>query len=95
MSVSSEIRRRRPTPSITSGASHYSKEEWDDAVKAFSAVLQSYPDSKRVPESLYYRADSLAKLGRWQEANDTLKDLRKRFPDNRLAKQGLTVKQPR
>jgi TolA-binding protein len=76
------------------GSIHYSNQQWDDAVKSFDVLLQTYPDSKRVPESLYYKADSLASLGRLPEANDTLKDLRKRFPDNRLAKQGLTVKPP-
>jgi TolA-binding protein len=77
------------------GSIHYSKEEWEDAVKAFDTVLQNYPDSRRTPESLYYKADSLAGLGRSQDANNTLKDLRKRFPDSPLAKQGLTVKPPK
>jgi TolA-binding protein len=77
------------------GSIHYSKQEWDDAVKAFTILLETYPDSKRAPESLYYKADSLANLGRWPEANDAQKDLRKRFPDNPLAKKALTVKQPR
>ena len=76
------------------GSIHYSNQEWENAVKAFSILMQTHPDSKRVPASLYYKADSLAKLGRWQEANDTLKDLRKRFPDNPMAKQALTVKPP-
>ena len=77
------------------GSIHYSKEEWEDAVKAFDTVLQNYPDSRRTPESLYYKADSLARLGRSQDANNTLKDLRKRFPDSPLAKLGLTVQPPK
>jgi TolA-binding protein len=76
------------------GSIHYSNQEWDDAIKAFNSLLQTYPDSKRTPESLYYKADSLAKLGRRPEANDTLKELRRRFPDNPLAKQSLTVEPP-
>jgi TolA-binding protein len=76
------------------GSIHYSKQQWDDAVKSFDALLQTYPDSKRAPESLYYKADSLARLGRWSDADDTLRELRRRFPDNRLAQQGLTVKPP-
>jgi TolA-binding protein len=76
------------------GSIHYSNQEWDDAVKAFDALLQTYPDSKRVPASLYYKADSLARLGRATEATDTLKDLRKRFPDDPLARRGLSVKPP-
>jgi TolA-binding protein len=77
------------------GSIHYSKGEWEEAVKAFDGLQQNYADSRRVPESLYYKADSLAKLARWQEANETLKDLRKRFPESPLAKQPLTVKQPK
>jgi TolA-binding protein len=77
------------------GSIHYSNQEWDAAVQAFNTLLQTYPDSKRTPESLYYKADSLARLGRSPEANDTLQELRKRFPDNHLAKQGLTAKPPR
>jgi TolA-binding protein len=76
------------------GSIHYSNQEWDEAVKAFNMLLQTYPDSKRAPESLYYKADSLARLGRSTEATDALKDLRQRFPDSPLAKQGLTVKPP-
>jgi TolA-binding protein len=76
------------------GSIHYSNQEWDEAVQAFTNLLATYPDSKRTPESLYYKADSLARLGRWPEANDTQKDLRKRFPGNPLARKGLTVKPP-
>ncbi len=77
------------------GSIHYSKQEWEDAIKAFNVSLETYPDSNRTPESLYYKADSLARLGRWPEANDTLKDLRRHFPDNPLAKRSLIVKPPR
>ena len=63
-------------------------------MKAFDVLLQTYPDCKRVPESLYYKADSLARLNRWPEANEALKELRKHFPDNPLAKQALSVKPP-
>ena len=77
------------------GSIHYSNAEWEDAAKAFTVLLETYPDSKRTPESLYYKADSLARLGRWPEANDAFADLRKRFPNSTLAKRGLTVKPPR
>lgn len=76
------------------GSIHYSDQEWADAVKAFDTLLQAHPDSNRTPEALYYKADSLARQGRWPEATDALKDMRKRFPNSPLAKQGLTVKPP-
>jgi TolA-binding protein len=76
------------------GSIDYSNQQWDDSVKAFGVLVQSYPTSDRVPDALYYKADSLARLGRMPEAMDTLKDLRKRFPDNPIAKRSLTVKSP-
>jgi TolA-binding protein len=38
------------------GSIHYSNQEWDDAVKDFNALVQNYPDSKRMPETLHYKA---------------------------------------
>ena len=67
-------------------------QEWEDAVKGFDVLLKAHPDSKRAPAALYYKADALAKLGRATEASDTLKELRKRFPDNPLARQSQTIK---
>jgi TolA-binding protein len=76
------------------GSIHYSKSEWGEAVKAFDLVLKNYSDSRRVAEALYYKGDSLARMGRWPEADATLKDLRKRFADSPLAKQSLSIKAP-
>ena len=71
---------------------HYSNKEWDDAVKAFDLVLQNYSDSTRVPFALYYKADSLAHSGHAPEAEDVLRELRKKFPNHQLAKQSLSTK---
>jgi len=76
------------------GEIHYSNEEWDGAVKAFDLLLENYPDSKRVPDALYYKGICLGKLGRWPEATETLKDLRKRFPNNPMARLSLSIKPP-
>ena len=74
------------------GSIHYSKQEWDDAVKAFDVLLQNYPDSRRVPEALFYKGDSLNNQSLWPEANETFKDLRKRFPNHPTAKKSLSIK---
>jgi TolA-binding protein len=74
------------------GEIHYSNEDWDGAVTAFDLLLQNYPDSRRVPDALYYKGFSLGKLGRWPEAAETLKDLRKRFPTSPMAKLSLNIK---
>ena len=76
------------------GLIHYSNEEWDDSAKAFDVLLQNYPDSRRVPEALYYKGYCLGKLNRWTEANDTLKDLRRRFATSDVARKSLSIKPP-
>jgi TolA-binding protein len=73
---------------------HYSTQDWDDAAKAFDLLLTTYPDSKKVPEALYYKGDCLGKLGRWPEAAETEKNLRQRFPNDPFAKLSLNIKPP-
>jgi TolA-binding protein len=57
-------------------------------------VLQNYPESKRIAESLFYKGKSLVELGRRPEANDAFKVLRQRFPGSALAKESAAVKPP-
>ena len=85
---------RRLRRFTTSAASIIDK-EWDDAVRAFDVLLQSHPDNKKlIPEALYYKADSLARLNRLADADQTLADLHKRFPNDAMSKRSLTVKPP-
>lgn len=72
----------------------YSNKDWEGAEKAFDLLVQAYADSKRVPESLYYKGDCLGKLGRWPEATEAAKDLRKRFPNDPFAKLSVNIKPP-
>jgi len=77
------------------GSIHYSNRAWTDAVTAFDVVLEKYPDNKQhAAEALYYKGDCLGKLGRWTEAGEVLKELRRRFPNSSLARQSLSIKPP-
>src|SRR5450432_864937 len=59
---------------------------FDDAVQAFDAVLERYPDNPKTPDALYGKADALAHGGRRPEAATEFKDFLARFPTHSLAR---------
>ena len=59
---------------------------FDDAVKAFDAVLERYPDNPKTPDALYGKADALAHGGHKAEAAAEFKDFLTRFPTHSLAR---------
>jgi TolA-binding protein len=59
---------------------------FDDAVKAFDAVLERYPDNPKTPDALYGKADALAHGGHRAEATAEFKDFLSRFPTHSLAR---------
>jgi TolA-binding protein len=59
---------------------------FDDAVKAFDAVLERYPDNPKTPDALYGKADALAHGGHKAEAAAEFKDFLARFPTHSLAR---------
>ena len=59
---------------------------YEDAVKAFDAVLERYPDNPKTPDALYGKADALAHAGRKTEAASEFKDFLARFPTHSLAR---------
>jgi TolA-binding protein len=71
---------------------HQSQDDLEGAVKEFEAVVKNYPNSKKVPDALFYKGKCLILLGRTGEAADTFKELRKRFPTHDLARQSLSIK---
>jgi TolA-binding protein len=58
---------------------------YDDAVQAFDAVLERYPDNPKTPDALYGKADALLRGGRRPEAAAEFKDFLVRFPTHSLA----------
>lgn len=63
---------------------------YDDAVKAFDAVLERYPDNPKTPDALYGKADALAHGGHKAEAAAEFKDFLARFPTHSLARNAQT-----
>jgi len=59
---------------------------FDDAMKAFDAVLERYPDNPKTPDALYGKADALAHGGHKIEAAAEFKDFLARFPTHSLAR---------
>jgi TolA-binding protein len=59
---------------------------YDDAVQAFDAVLERYPDNPKTPDALYGKADALAHGGHKAEAAAEFKDFLARFPTHSLAR---------
>jgi TolA-binding protein len=59
---------------------------FDDAVRAFDAVLERYPDNPKTPDALYGKADALAHAGHKAEAAAEFKDFLARFPTHSLAR---------
>jgi len=59
---------------------------FDDAVQAFDAVLERYPDNPKTPDALYGKADALAHGGHRAEAAAEFKDFLARFPTHSLAR---------
>jgi TolA-binding protein len=59
---------------------------YDDAVQAFDAVLERYPDNPKTPDALYGKADALVHAGHRAEAAAEFKDFLARFPTHSLAR---------
>jgi TolA-binding protein len=60
--------------------------QYDDAVQAFDAVLERFPDNPKTPDALYGKADALLHGGRRPEAATEFKDFLARFPTHSLAR---------
>jgi len=61
------------------GYMYFNAGQFEDAVKAFDAVLKM-PENPKTPEALYYKGVSLMKGDRRTEAGATFKEFLKRYP---------------
>jgi TolA-binding protein len=69
------------------GMLHYGMGEHESAVKDFDTFVQKYPNSSKVPDSLFYKRKSLQSLGRAADANAVCQELRKNYASSDFAKQ--------
>jgi len=62
------------------GSFYYKKGAYNAAIGRFKGMIQNYPDTSKVPESLYYIGLSYAGLGNTGLAINTLNDLIEKYP---------------
>ena len=63
----------------------FGADDWQDAADHFERVLLDHPESTWAPSVLFKRSYCLRELGRPDEAEAALDDLRTRFPDSNEA----------
>jgi TolA-binding protein len=59
--------------------------QYDDAIEAFDAVLERYPDNPKTPDALYMKGVDFQKAGRKADAVTEFKDFIMRYPTHSLA----------
>lgn len=69
-----------PSAQYYIGMIYYRGNQFDDAVKAFDAVLERYPENSRTQESLYQKALALSKASRRTEAGRVFQEYLRRYP---------------
>jgi TolA-binding protein len=67
-------------------------EQWDDAAKAFDAVVEQFPKNEKTVDAAYYKAVMLQKAGHKAEAKEEYKNFLSDYPTSehaRMARQNL------
>ena len=59
--------------------------QYDDAIEAFDAVLERYPENPKTPDALYMKGVDLMKAGRKTDAITEFKDFLAQYPSHSLA----------
>jgi tol-pal system protein YbgF len=67
------------------GTIHFSRNEFEDAVKDFDAVLEKYPKGNKTSDAFYYKGLSLVKMGRSRDARKEFSSVIQQFPHSEAA----------
>ena len=67
------------------GEIHFSRNEFEDAVKDFDAVLEQYPKGTKTPDAYYYKGLALVKMGRSRDARKEFTSVIQQFPRTEAA----------
>ena len=65
---------------------HYVQREFDEASKAFNAVVYEYPQSPKVKDSLLKTGFIQYEEGNWDKSREILTDVMDRYPNSTVAK---------
>jgi TolA-binding protein len=72
------------------GTIHFAQQDYPTALQDFDAVLEKYSDNNKTAGSLFYKGDTLVKMGRRTDAQKEYRDLIQRFPKDNLAAQACS-----
>jgi tol-pal system protein YbgF len=67
------------------GEIHFSRNEFEDAVKDFDAVLEQYPKGSKTPDAYFYKGLALVKMGRSRDARKEFTSVIQQFPRTEAA----------
>lgn len=67
------------------GEIHFSRNEFEDAVKDFDAVLEQYPKGSKTPDAYFYKGVALVKMGRSRDARKEFTSVIQQFPRTEAA----------
>lgn len=62
------------------GQIYYSRQKYEDAVNAFDAVLEHYPDTLKTRDAMYYKGMSLVALGKRNVAHTVFQEMERKYP---------------
>jgi len=72
------------------GTIHLAEADYPTALEDFDAVLEKYSDNNKTPYALFYKGETLVKMGRKTDAQKEYKDLIVRFPKADMAAQACS-----
>jgi len=72
------------------GTIHFAQADYPTALKDFDQVLEQYTDNNKTAAALFYKGETLVKLGRRTDAQKEYRDLIQRFPKDSLAPQACS-----
>jgi tol-pal system protein YbgF len=79
-----------PNAQFYIGQIHYDRNEWDDAVKAFDAVLERYSENSKTPDAMYMKGMTLLRSGQRNEAAKEFLNVIQQFPRSEVAGKART-----
>lgn len=76
-----------PNAQFYVGDIYYRKQDYQDALQAFDAVLERWPDNNKTADAHYMKGKSLMELGKRDAAAREFRDVYSKYPDSPLAAQ--------
>jgi len=72
------------------GTIHLAQSDFPTALQDFDMVLEKYSDNNKTPGALFYKGETLVKMGRRTDAQKEYRDLIQRFPKDAMAAQACS-----